>query len=90
MDRSSAVRAINPNAAPASREDAELWGRVISHLNAEAPLPAVLARPWRWLNQRQTKSSASATSRMLVTRAALRKERDSASASVHTPVWPPR
>jgi hypothetical protein len=62
MDRSSAVRALNPNAACPSREDVELWGRVLTHLNTDAPLPAVLARPWHWLNQRGRQPRASGAS----------------------------
>lgn len=61
MDRSSAVRALNPAAARPSSEDADLWGRVLSHLQAEAPLPAVLARPWGWLNHRSRAQSVPRT-----------------------------
>lgn len=54
MDRTcvrAPVTALRPHAQLPSDEDIALWGRVLNHLKNEAPLPAVLIRPWRWLNQ---------------------------------------
>lgn len=62
MERTSAVRALNPNAARPSREDVDLWGRVLTHLKTDAPLPAVVARPWHWLNQRSRRPVAPGSS----------------------------
>ena len=60
------VTRLHPKTPPlASQEDAQLWGRVRSHLNDDIPLPVLLLGPWRWLNtrarRRQAGSRAGAT-----------------------------